>query len=567
MRALSFSLTMTFCLLATCLTVFGQHKDKSTPSTKLSIAEQKNITITGNIKQFAQRQGLLDEYAFQYTDLITGKDVIIPISKDSLGNFSVTFPVNGYQEIQLSQGIKMGDDIRFDKIFMGRFFAKPGDVMDFDYKLLKDYTTKWTFNGSMANSNNRLENYYHSVNESPVSTDLVPFESMDSLKSGDYVQFKQLLTAQLKKVLDFNTKYFTTANADPFLKTQMDLDSKYLAGTHLLMALSRTKEKDPNLLQFLDSIGAPLNNQKAYGNFRYKSFLNGYYQFLLRETFATEKEVFVGIKDVARYLLKEHIEFSEDEKALCRKMLDTVNKASNEDTKYFTESYFMRFNKEYLATFKMKSTFDQMASTNDRFVKDVFLTRLLREKLDNSQLVNINSLIPDYKALVRDNPVKKLFLKDYQLAYDRLYKSKLSTKSVLNDAKKLPPNAVVKTILEKYKGKVVYLDVWATWCVPCLSEMANSKKLRNQFIGKDVVFLYLCISSPTESTWQNLIAGHNIEGEHYFLNNAQSAELGREFNISFIPRYLMIDKEGNVTNAEGPSSTKTVAEIGARLLK
>jgi len=558
---------MTFCLLATCLTVFGQHKDKSTPSTKLSIAEQKNITITGNIKQFAQRQGLLDEYAFQYTDLITGKDVIIPISKDSLGNFSVTFPVNGYQEIQLSQGIKMGDDIRFDKIFMGRFFAKPGDVMDFDYKLLKDYTTKWTFNGSMANSNNRLENYYHSVNESPVSTDLVPFESMDSLKSGDYVQFKQLLTAQLKKVLDFNTKYFTTANADPFLKTQMDLDSKYLAGTHLLMALSRTKEKDPNLLQFLDSIGAPLNNQKAYGNFRYKSFLNGYYQFLLRETFATEKEVFVGIKDVARYLLKEHIEFSEDEKALCRKMLDTVNKASNEDTKYFTESYFMRFNKEYLATFKMKSTFDQMASTNDRFVKDVFLTRLLREKLDNSQLVNINSLIPDYKALVRDNPVKKLFLKDYQLAYDRLYKSKLSTKSVLNDAKKLPPNAVVKTILEKYKGKVVYLDVWATWCVPCLSEMANSKKLRNQFIGKDVVFLYLCISSPTESTWQNLIAGHNIEGEHYFLNNAQSAELGREFNISFIPRYLMIDKEGNVTNAEGPSSTKTVAEIGARLLK
>lgn len=313
MRSLSFSLTITFCLLATCLAVFGQHKDKSTPSTKLSISEQKNIIITGNIKQFAPSQGLLDEYAFQYTDLITGKNVIIPISKDSLGNFSVTFPVNGYQEVQLSQGIKMGDNIRFDKIFMGRFFAKPGSVMDFDYKLLKDYTTKWTFKGSMANSNSRLENYYHSVNESLVSIDLVPFVSLDSLKSGDYVTFKHLLTAQLKKALDFNTKYFTTANADPFLKIQMDLDSKYLAGSHLLIALSRTKEKDPNLLQFLDSIGAPLNNQKAYGNFRYKSFLNGYYQFLLRETFATEKEVFVGVKDVARYLLKEHIEFSEDE--------------------------------------------------------------------------------------------------------------------------------------------------------------------------------------------------------------------------------------------------------------
>jgi len=567
MRSLSFSLIMIFCLLIVCLTAFGQNKDRSTPSTKLSISAQKNITITGNIKQFAPSQGLLDEYAFQYTDLITGKDVIIPISKDSLGNFSVTFPVNGYQEIQLSQGIKMGDDIRFDKVFMGRFFAKPGDVMDFDYKWLKDYTTKWTFKGNMANSNNRLENYYHSVNESLVSTDLVPFESVDSLKSGDYVQFKQLLTTQLKKVLDFNTKYFSATNADPFLKKQLDLDSKYLAGSHLLMALYRTKEKDPNLLQFLDSIGAPLNNQKAYGNFRYKSFLNGYYQFLLRETFAADKEVTILITDMAKYLLKEHIEFSEDEKVLCRKMLDTVNKASKEDTQYFMDTYFMRFDQEYLTTLKMKATFGLIASNKDRFVKDVFLTRLLREKLDNSQLVNVNSLIPDYEALVRDNPVKKLFLKDYQLAYDRLYKSKLSAKSVLNDAKKLPPNAVVKSILEKYKGKVVYLDVWATWCAPCISEMANSKKLRNRFVGKDVVFLYLCISSPTESTWQNLIAGHNIQGEHYFLSNAQSAELAREFNISYIPWYLIIDKEGNVANAERPSSTKTAAKIEELLLK
>lgn len=567
MRSLYSFFTIIFCLLAACLTVFGQNKDRLAPSTKLAISEQKNITITGNIKQFAPSQGLLDVYAFHYTDLITGKDVIIPISKDSIGDFSVTFPVNGYQEMQLTQGIKMGDDIRFDKIFVGRFFAKPGDVMDFDYKWLKDYTTMNTFKGNMANSNNRLENYYSSLNEALVSSDLVPFESLDSLKSGDYVPFKQLLAAQLKKVLDFNTKYFSATNADPFLKTQMDLDSKYLAGSHLLMALYRTKEKDPNLLQFLDSIGAPLNNQKAYGNFRYKRFLNGYYQFLLRETFATEKKVFVGVKDLARYLLKEHIEFSEDEKALCRKMLDTVNKASNEDTQYFTETYFMKFDSEYLTTFKMKATFDMIASNKDRFIKDVFLTRLLREKLENNQLVNINSLIPDYKALVRDNPVKKLFLKDYQLAYDRLYKSKLSPKSILNDAKKLPPNALLKTILEKYKGKVVYLDVWATWCVPCLSGMANSKKLRNQFIGKDVVFLYLCISSPTESSWQNLIAGHNIEGEHYFLNNAQSAEVGREFNISYIPRYLIVDKEGKVANVEGPSSAKAVTEIEKLLLK
>lgn len=569
MRSLYFSLKMIFCLLAVSLTAFGQSKDRSIPSTKLSIEEQKNITITGNIKQFAKNKGLVDQYAFQYIDLITGKDVIIPISKDSLGNYSVTFPVNGYQEIQLTQGVKFGDDIRFGMYIMGSFFAKPGDAMDFDYKWLKDYTTKMTFKGNMANSNNRLKDYSHALNEAQGSTDLFSFGSLDSLKPGGYGTFKQSLTAQLKKVLDFNTKYFTTANADPFLKGQLDLESKYFVGNHLLLALLKTKEKDPNLFQFLDSIGAPLNNQKAFGNFRYKSFLNSYYQFLERETFATGKEITILFTDMARYLLKEHIEFSEDEKALCRKILDTVNKASEADKQYFMETYSTRFDQEYLMTFKIKATFDQIASNKDRFVKDVFLTRLLRERLENNQLVNINSLIPDYKSIVSDNPVKKQFLKDYQLAYDRLYKSKLSVKSILNDAKTLPTNALVKNILEKYKGKVVYLDVWATWCSPCISEMANSKKLRNQVIGKDVVFLYLCISSPTESTWQNLIAGHNIEGEHYFLNNGQSEELGREFNIRFIPRYLIIDKEGKVANAqaERPSSTKTLAEISELLLK
>lgn len=567
MRSFSCYLIMIFYLFAMCLTAFGQSKDRSIPSTKLSIEAQKNITITGNIKQFAKNEGLADQYAFQYIDLITGKDVIIPISKDSMGNYSVTFPVNGYQEIQLTQGVKSGDDIRFGLYFTGRFFAKPGDVMDFDFKRLEDYTSKQTFKGNMANANNQQDEYYNSLREAQGSTDLFSFDSLDSLKPGGYIQFKQSLTAQLKKVLDFNAKYFSALNADPFLKAQSDLESKYFVASHLLMALLKTKEKDPNLLQFLDSIGAPLNNQKAFGNFRYKSFLNSYYQFLERETFASGKEVTILFTDLARYLLKEHIEFSEDEKALCRKILDTVNKASEADRQYFINTYSTRFDQEYLMTFKTKATFDQIASNKNRFVKDVFLTRFLRERLDKNQLVNINSLISNYKSIVNDNPVKKLFLKDYQLAYDRLYKSKLSAKSVLNDAKKLPPDALVKTILEKYKGKVVYLDVWATWCVPCLSEMANSKKLRNQFIDKDVIFLYLCISSPTESTWQNLIAGHNIEGEHYFLNNAQSAELGREFNISFIPRYLIIDKEGKVANAEGPSSAKTVAEIGALLLK
>jgi thiol-disulfide isomerase/thioredoxin len=272
---------------------------------------------------------------------------------------------------------------------------------------------------------------------------------------------------------------------------------------------------------------------------------------------------------MARYLLREHPEFAEEEKALCRRILDTVNKASKQDTEYFMANYSEKFANEYITTLKTKLNFDQIAAISDPFVLAIFLTRLLREKLDNTQLVNINALIPRYQKVVKDNPIKRLFLKDYQLAYDVLYNSKLSDKSILRDAKKLPANEMVKSILEQYKGKVVYLDIWATWCVPCLMEMKNSKKLRERFVGKDVVFLYLCISSPAESTWQRLIAGHNIEGEHYFLSTVQSVELGRRFNIRTVPRYLIFDKNGNVADAEAdrPSSAKTQKEIEELLLK
>ncbi|WP_285058166.1 TlpA family protein disulfide reductase [Pedobacter ginsengisoli] len=563
MRSLYLTLAIAFFLLSFGLTAFAQNKDGQNPAVKLSIQEQKNVTIKGNIKSFRPSQGLIDEYAFVYVDMVTGKDVIIPISKDTAGNFSVTFPVQGYQEIMLSQGYKIGDEVRFGGYFVNRFFVKPGEDLNFDYKANKDYSFKTSYGGSLANANNQQDKYSKSLRESLGFTDLVAYEYLDSLKPGAYVPLKHLLKSQLKKVLDFNTQYFKVKGRDPFLKKQMDLEAKYFLASYLSLALFKLKEQDPGMLLFLDSIDVKLDNPEAYGSVRYKSFLNNYYHQLQRETFKKDEEVTVLFADMASYLLREHIEFAEEEKALCRRILDTVNKASEEDRKYFNENYLEKFGGEYVDTYKAGATFDQIASSKDPFVRTIFLTRLLREKLDNNQLVSINSLIPRYKALVNDNPVKRLFLKDYQLAYDLLYKSKLSAKSVILDAKKLPATGIVKNMLERYKGKVVYLDIWATWCIPCLTEMKNSKKLRDQFAGKDVIFLYLCISSPTESTWQRLIAGHNIEGEHYFLSNAQSADLAREFNIRMIPRYLIFDKNGNVANKEAdrPSSTKTKMEI------
>jgi len=112
---------------------------------------------------------------------------------------------------------------------------------------------------------------------------------------------------------------------------------------------------------------------------------------------------------------------------------------------------------------------------------------------------------------------------------------------------------LLKKLLEKYKGKVVYLDAWATWCGPCIAGMESSEKLREQLKGKDVVFVYLCMDSPNESGWKNLIAAKNIEGENYFLNPTQSSVIGKTLNIKGIPHYALADKDGNLINKAAPS--------------
>ncbi|MHA4894591.1 TlpA family protein disulfide reductase [Pedobacter sp. PWIIR3] len=105
-------------------------------------------------------------------------------------------------------------------------------------------------------------------------------------------------------------------------------------------------------------------------------------------------------------------------------------------------------------------------------------------------------------------------------------------------------------ILQKHKGKVVYVDVWATWCLPCLFEMPNSRKLREKLAGEDVVFVYLCVNSYDEKRWKKLISSKHIEGDNYLLTALQSSALLQKYNIKGIPRYMLFDQDGDVVSED-----------------
>jgi len=119
-----------------------------------------------------------------------------------------------------------------------------------------------------------------------------------------------------------------------------------------------------------------------------------------------------------------------------------------------------------------------------------------------------------------------------------------------------------ENIINSYKGKVIYLDFWASWCRPCKNEMPHSLKMQNYFKDKDVVFLYLS-SDRDPSAWKNSVAQLKLTGENYLVNGKVWNEYNNLFDVKYIPRYVLIDKEGNVVNdqANRPSSPASISDI------
>lgn len=98
-----------------------------------------------------------------------------------------------------------------------------------------------------------------------------------------------------------------------------------------------------------------------------------------------------------------------------------------------------------------------------------------------------------------------------------------------------------KSILEKYKGKKVLIDVWASWCGDCVAGFPELEKLQNEY--KEVVYLFLSIDTNIAS-WKRGIANYNLNGEHYFMEAGLDSGFGDFLNSNWIPRFLVIDEEG-----------------------
>ncbi len=119
-------------------------------------------------------------------------------------------------------------------------------------------------------------------------------------------------------------------------------------------------------------------------------------------------------------------------------------------------------------------------------------------------------------------------------------------------------DSLASKLLSTYRGKVIYMDIWGTWCAPCKRYMQYVPAIKEALSGKDVVFLYLAYASPEEAR-RIVVKEYGIYGEnsyHYNLPDEQMKLLISKYGIDKYPTYIIFDKEGNMVDGDAPNPGK-----------
>ena len=193
----------------------------------------------------------------------------------------------------------------------------------------------------------------------------------------------------------------------------------------------------------------------------------------------------------------------------------------------------------------------------DRLTEDMALAWLFVTDLENMG----ESLTPELTAMVEQS-VATPALRDYIFACNKEFADYANAApaqaaqpadtarlATLTDGKE-----ILDCITAPYRGRIIYVDVWGTWCVPCKEEMKHVPEMKKALEGMDVVYLYLCSRSSDES-WRANIARFGLGGKdcvHYNLPQAQQAAVEAVLGVGGYPTYRVIDRQGRIVPGRPP---------------
>ncbi len=235
------------------------------------------------------------------------------------------------------------------------------------------------------------------------------------------------------------------------------------------------------------------------------------------------------------------------------------------DTLLFYSYYRGRINEEYFTlsskakkignphsrTIDYREVFDSICKKKNLYVKvkNDFLLQTLEQLVQFFPASDIEKYTKKFKAEVKDTALLSYFEQKHRI--DPQTSNDLELQDVMGN------NKTFKEILNSHKGKVVYIDFWASWCGACRANMPYAKKLEAEFGPKGVVFIYITKDENLDE-WKKSIQKIGLNENNYVIRNSKSSKMLEELWIVPIPRYLLYNKQGKLVHKDAPRPMETV---------
>ncbi len=366
---------------------------------------------------------------------------------------------------------------------------------------------------------------------------------------------------------------------------------------NLKIAVNLADKKAP--ITFLEGNSAGINTyitKKHDDDQRMLKELGG-----LRGVYSMKEDKFLETLDKIR---EASLKSLADAPNLPKEYIETEKKAATYDYLYslfmYPEYYsYLSKNKEYKPSEKITKPLEKIEYNNAKDYENISMYRRLvmshfdnkfyEEKADKKAVIKeIKNLgIPAFEKDFAKGLVEELGIADTDLN-DKvaLIKSLTSDKKVLKSLNdflkdaatlaqgKASPLFTYKSIngkevkLENLKGKLVYIDVWATWCGPCKGELPHLKKLEKTYHRKPIHFVSISVDK-NKAAWEKMVKDKKLEGIQLHAGDAWDSEFIKSYKINGIPRFILLDKKGNIISADAPrpSSSKIKSLLNEWLKK